>query len=341
MTSLLWESPSSKVDEQRGFEGSEMLGAIIITTEQSQPVQSAGSLLGSVSNPTPWAAAEVLGKTLLRRLAERLKETCDLVSVISSAAPEGQCRVEGQDSPDVAAECFARYKQKGCEAVLVARCGAYVDLDVESMFAFHREQAMESTCAFAADGPLDFWIVDPSAVAYSSIFSPWFCDRCAVYHSHAYVNRLQSARDFRRLVLDSFHSRCLLRPNGLEIKPGIWVCEGAQIERSARIVAPAFIGRNVEISDECLITRGSNVEHSSCIDFGTAIENSAILPNTYVGIGLDLSHSIVDGRNLLNLQHEVNLQIADPVVLRRNPSHGRERKSWADTESGMALSSVE
>lgn len=343
MTSSLSESRPSKVgdelDELR-FEGSQMLGAIVITTDQ-QPVQDAASLLDAVSKPVPWAAVEVLGKSPLRRLAERLKETCDLVSLIASPVPEDQLRAEGQDSRDVAGECFGRYKQKGCEAALVARCGAYVELDVENMFAFHREQGVESTRAFAADGPLDVWIVDPSVVEYSSIFSPRFCDRSAIYRAQAYVNRLQSARDFRRLVLDSFQSRCRLSPDGLEIKPGIWVCEGAQIERSARIVAPAFIGRNAEVSDECLITRGSNLERSSHIDFGTAVENSSILANTYVGIGLDLSHSIVDGHNLLNFQHEVSLQITDPVVLHRNPAHGRERKSWADIESSVALASAE
>jgi len=163
----------------------------------------------------------------------------------------------------------------------------------------------------------------------------------AVYNSQAYVNRLESPRDLRRLVLDGFQSRCLLRPEGVETRPGIWICEGAQIERSARLVAPAFIGRNVQISDECLITRGSNVESSSHIDFGTAVENSSILANSYVGIGLDLTHSIVDGRNLFNLQHNVSLEITDPVVLRENSARARSRQSWTDVESGMAVSSAE
>ena len=88
------------------------------------------------------------------------------------------------------------------------------------------------------------------------------------------------------------------------------------MERSARIVAPAFIGRNCKVGDQCLITRGSNIESNSEVDYGTVVEDSSVLSNTYVGIGLDLSHSIVDGDNLLNLQHEVTLKITDPVVLR-------------------------
>jgi NDP-sugar pyrophosphorylase family protein len=102
--------------------------------------------------------------------------------------------------------------------------------------------------------------------------------------------------------------------------------QGAQVERGARIVAPAFIGRNSKVADQSLITRGSNVESNSHVDYGTVIEDSSVLSNTYVGIGLDLSHSIVDGDNLLNLQHGVMLKIGDPVVL-RHMKENRDRSS--------------
>ena len=162
-----------------------------------------------------------------------------------------------------------------------------------------------------------------------------------MYGSQKYANRLQSPRDFRRLVLDAFQGRCNLRPQGREVKPGVWICEGAQIERSARLVAPAFIGRNVQISDECLITRGSNVESNSIVDYGTVVEDSSILSNTYVGIGLDLSHSIVIGRSLLNLQHNVNLEITDPVVMRENNITGSDELSEDIEGDYIALSSAE
>jgi hypothetical protein len=318
-----------------------MLSAIIITNDQSRRVQGGTFFSAEGSAQTPWAAVEVLGKPPVTRLAEALWEVCDLVSVIVCPGRHVGAQF-GSSLPDLADGCFANCIAKGCDAVLIARCGAYFELDIPNMLAFHQEQRLECTRAFVDDGPLDVWIVDPSVVpSYSWAFSSAACARSAVYRSQAYANRLQSASDFRRLVLDGFHSRCLLRPEGAEIKPGIWVCEGAQIERSARIVAPAFVGRNAQISEECLITRGSNVESNSRIDFGTVVENSSILPNTYVGIGLDLSHSIVDGRNLFNLQHNVSLEITDPVVLRESTARGRGRQSSADIESGMAVSSVE
>ena len=313
-----------------------MLGAIIITSDRNHAAQDDLTTLGS--GLPVWAATEILGKAPVARLADSLGEVCDGVSVIVDGHRPGTA---GRDSdPGLASGFFASYKQKGFTTILIIFCGAYVELDVAEMLATHQQLGFGVTRATDNDGPLDAWMVDASAVQdYSAIFS-WH--PCSSYRSRGYVNRLQSPRDFRRLVLDSFHSRCLLRPYGSELKPGIWIGDGAQIERSARIVAPAFLGRNVQISDECLITRGSNVESNSLVDFGTAVENSSILPNSYVGIGLDLSHSVVDGHNLLNLRHDVNLVITDPVVLCqiRVSGKGHQPSAAGVDSSQMALSSA-
>jgi len=320
-----------------------VVGAIIIG-DQKGAMEDNHSPSRFSSYQAPWASMEVLGMTPIVRLAEDLQKVCDTVSVISNDRDSQHAKATHQTSvADLAAECFANYKREGLGAVFIVRCGFYVELDVAEMLSFHQEQGVGVTRAFNDDAPLDVWMVDPSGLPeHVATLSALLCAKPAMYRSQGYVNQLRTAREFRRLVLDSFYSRCRLRPQGSEIKPGIWSCEGAQIERSARVVAPAFIGRDVHISAECLITRGSNVESNSRVDFGTAVEDSTILPNSYVGIGLDLSHSIVDGRNLLNLRHNVNLEITDPVVMRQNTVGGGNRQSWASTETGpMVLSSVE
>ena len=320
-----------------------MVGAIIIG-DQKGAMEDKQSPSRFTSYQAPWASMEVLGMTPIARLAEDLQKDCDTVCVISNDRDSQHAKATHQPSiNDLAADRLANYKREGLGTVLIVRCGSYVEVDVAEMLSFHQEQGVSVTRAFSDDSPLDVWMVDPSELpehvaTLSSL--PWA--RPAMYRSQGYVNQLRTAREFRRLVLDGFYSRCRLRPQGSEIKPGIWSCEGAQIERSARVVAPAFIGRDVHISAECLITRGSNVESNSRVDFGTAVEDSTILPNSYVGIGLDLSHSIVDGRYLLNLRHNVNLEITDPVVMRQNTVDGGHRQSWASIESSpMALSSAE
>lgn len=320
-----------------------VVGAIIIG-DQKGAMEDQQSPSRFSSYQAPWASMEVLGMTPIARLAEDLQKDCDTVFVISNDRDSQHAKATHQASiADLAADCFANYKREGLGTVLIVRCGSYVELDVAEMFNFHQEQGMGVTRAFSDDAPLDVWIVDPSGLPeHVASLSTLLSAKPAMYRSRGYVNQLRTAREFRRLVLDSFYSRCHLRPQGSEIKPGIWSCDGAQIERSARVVAPAFLGRDVYISAECLITRGSNVESNSRVDFGTAVEDSTILPNSYVGIGLDLSHSIVDGRNLLNLRHNVNLEITDPVVMRQNTVGGEHRQSPANIEtSALALSSAE
>ena len=320
-----------------------MVGAIIIG-DQTGAMEDKPSPSRFSSCGVPWASMEVLGTTPIARLAEDLEKDCNTVSVISNDRDSQHAEATHEASiADLAADRFANYKREGVGTVLIVRCGSYVELDVAEMLNFHQEQGVGVTRAFSDDAPLDVWMVDPLGLPEPvATLATLLCARPAMYRMQGYVNQLRTGRDFRRLVLDSFHSRCRLRPQGSEIKPGIWSCEGAQIERSARVVAPAFIGRDVHISAECLITRGSNVERNSRVDFGTVVEDSTILPNSYVGIGLDLSHSIVDGRNLLNLQHNVNLEITDPVVMRQNTVGGEHHQSWANIEtSPMALSSAE
>jgi NDP-sugar pyrophosphorylase family protein len=107
------------------------------------------------------------------------------------------------------------------------------------------------------------------------------------------------------------------------------------VHRDARIVAPAFIGRGSRIGEQCLITRASNVESNCQIDYGTVVEDSSILSNSYVGIGLDLSHSMVDGNTLLNLERGVTLEIADPCVVRPNRILRQDKNSRSPVAVGL------
>ena len=108
------------------------------------------------------------------------------------------------------------------------------------------------------------------------------------------------------------------------------------MHRGARIVAPAFLGRGSRIEEQCLITRCSNVEQNCHIDYGTVVEDSSILPNTYVGIGLDISHAIIHGNILMNLEREVALQISDHGIIRPNRVLRREQYSQPQSALRMA-----
>lgn len=277
---------------------------------------------------TPLVCVEVLGRSIVGRLLEQLRTCVDTISLLGNVSDASKSSVNPasnivpgsmQDAARRARQELITNKEGGVDARLIIRAGAYVDFDLFDALQYHRHQGQVVTRAFDKQGPLDIWIIDPARFGEDpDVVVSGHEHEPAHYSVSGYVNRLESPRDLRQLAVDGLTSRCGLRPQGTEIRPGVWMDEAAQIHRDTRIVGPAFIGRGTRIAAQCLITRCSNVESNCQVDYGTVVEDSSILSNTYVGIGLDLSHAIVDGNNLLNLERDVTLEIADPCIVRQN-----------------------
>jgi len=280
----------------------------------------------------PIACVEVLGRSVLERWVDQmLRAGVNAITLLgdSRCAPAARSEIDqvatnfpltwGDDAWLAAAQIVKRQKEPGIDLTFLIRVAGYVELDPLDAVQFHREQQHAVTRAFDEGGPLDIWVIDTSRVTESGEMEVMLGESEPAHYSvRGYVNRLEEPCDLRRLVVDSLSCRCGLRPTGSEMRPGVWIDEGAQVHRTARIVGPAFVGRKSKIEEQCLITRFSNVESNCQIDYGTIVDDSSVLSNSYVGIGLDVSHSIVDGNHLLNLERDVTLEIADPGMIRRN-----------------------
>jgi NDP-sugar pyrophosphorylase family protein len=165
-------------------------------------------------------------------------------------------------------------------------------------------------------GPLDIWLIDVThlengELAVDALQSPLKIP----YFVYTYVNRLNGAQDVRRLAIDIFLGSSEIRPHGNETRPGIWVGDGAQLHSNARLVAPAYVGKDVKIGASTLITRFSNVERGSHVDSGTVIEDASVLPDTYVGTGLDVCHAVIYRNTLVHFKKNVVLEIDDAALI--------------------------
>ena len=320
-----------------------MFGAIIVagvpSVESTRTDGTGAANLNFNDGQPPFACMDLLGRSVVARLADDWKRNG--ASAVSVFVP--QRFASNANLWTHAAERLSEYQRQGLSPVLIAQVGAYTEIDAVQMCGVHEESGESITRAFHGGSPLNLWNVTPERFPErESLFDALCAARSADYQVRGYVNRLETPQDVRSLVIESLGRRCHFRPKGYEHKPGIWMGGGAQVERSARVVAPAFIGRGVRIADECLITRGTNIECDSRVDFGTAVEDSSVLSGSYVGIGLDLSHSLVDGDTLFNLRHNVKLRISDPFVMRRTNAHGTNNQLPSDFETGeMILSSME
>jgi len=320
--------------------GVEVQSAIVIVSPECREEEAGVEAIDSSTGPSPatktrqgnsLVCVEVLGRSVVARLID------EFARAGFDAATQIERRSLDQ-AWEVADRQLLTYKDSGSEAVVVVRARAYIDLDLKDLLQFHREQAQAITRAFDAnEEPLDVWVIDPSRIQEgTTLLAALDAASPAHYFVRGYVNRLTGPADLRRLAVDALTSRCRLRPQGTESRPGVWMDEGAQVHRDARIVAPIFIGRGARISEQCLVTRYSSIESNCHIDYGTVVEDSSILPNSYVGIGLDLSHSIVDGNNLMNLERGVTLEIVDPCVIRQNKVSRQEKNLQSPYAFGFA-----
>lgn len=326
-----------------------MTGAIVIAATDSQLHRDGLNVVTASDGWDAWqgcvASIPVLGCSAIARTVESMK--CAGTSEISVFSTSVRSRKDGiipneEQAWRAATDALRVGQERGLDAVLIMRSGPYIECEWPSLLEQHREYGEAVTRAVDREGPLDLWVVDPDRFCVDGdLLLALRAAKAAEFAVEGYVNPLQGARDLRRWAIDILSARCQARPQGTEVRPGLWMAAGTQIGRSARIVAPAYIGCGVKISDDCLITRCSTVEANSHVDFGTAIEDSSVLPDTYVGIGLDLSYSVVDGSEILNLHHEVRLRISDPVVLRRHSPRVQDESEPVFETKEMALSSIE
>ena len=280
---------------------------------------------------TPLEYVEVIGRSPLERLIERfvaIDVQCITVLVEASISIRmpifrsayGNVRIQVVKDLDsaISAEVTA-CSQEGIGHTFVISGSAYAETDLLDLFCFHRESRQPVTRAFDREGPLDLWVVDCAKAERGHLeilLNSASQDNAPKYFIREYVNRINHPRALRKLAADILRRSCETGPSGKQVRPGVWLDDGADVHRRARIVAPAYIGCASKVRADALITRFSDVERDCCIDSGTVIEDSSILANTTVGICLDLCHAVASGNRLWNLERDVVVEIVDPKVMR-------------------------
>jgi hypothetical protein len=319
-------------------------GSIDVVQEQRGP-----------SSRGPISCADLLGQSVLDRTVERIQRAgIQTVSVIGGSTLPA-LPFDRKIEMVVAGSSFERWAaaqrrvlrqhSQGIETVVIIGLNAYMEFDLASAIDFHRFRGGALTQLEDGDGALDCWIVD----------THWFVNAatgCALpfrygefpglpipNRMNGYVKRLAEASDLRELVADAFLSRCEIRPRGREVRPGVWINDGARIHKSARLVAPVYVGGATKIGACAIVTRFSNIERHCRIGEGTLIDATSVLPHTVLGSNLDVSRAVVDGDTFIDLERRVAVRIEDSnwvcdVSPLMSPHfHGR-RSSQSDARAG-------
>jgi NDP-sugar pyrophosphorylase family protein len=318
------------------------ISAIVTIAGAENRTDSSGFRAGSDRSCSPTSLAspiafwEVLGRSVLDRTVERLQHAgVSDISVIAEQ-PGTQCgspidSYEYSQSMDFWAswdEIVSRYLAQGTDLLLFLRLGTYAEFDLSELVHFHRESASSLTQVCDSQTALDLVLVDcedlrHSAGSFRKRLSGMISGRRR-YRFHGYSQRLSGPADYRALVKDALHGNCDIIPDGRQIKPGVWIAEGAEVDESVVIEGPAYIGAHACICDGVRISGCSNIERGAEVDGSTAIEDCSVLPQTYVGVGLKLSNAVVSGSELFHLRRNLQVDIKDDRLI--GTAHHKNQK---------------
>jgi NDP-sugar pyrophosphorylase family protein len=294
------------------------IAAILSLSEDLQNASGGRGYASGLSENASYLRFDVVGQSLLDRAIAKLKQFgVSRYTVISENSQQFlPSRVATVDAfVEAWEQAVANYIEEGVDLLLFFRVNAYSDLDYVQFLRFHLETESPITQAYAADGALDTALVDAARLrevdgAYRRALST-LISRQGRFMYHGYINRLTRPQDFYKLVDDGLHGQCGLRPIGTETRELVWQGAGSEIDDSAAITGPAFIGAGTSIGACCTVGAGSSIERECEVDCGTVVEESWITPNTYLGVALDVRRSIVGQSTLFHLDRNVEVEVAD------------------------------
>jgi len=292
------------------------------------------------------AGVEIFGRSVLERMVSRLaKAGAQTISVFADSSCGFFPKTRGvqitiaddlDDRWSSAQHTLHHYARQGIANVLVAELGAYVEFDFAAAIQFHQAKGQPITVLHDSQGPTGYWITDTAHRTTNRSFAFPLDERemssvLIPYTEKSYVNRLADAHDLRRLVVDAFYGRCSITPSGREIRPGVWIDEGARVHKTTRLVAPIYVGRNTRLRPAAVVTRFSNIERHCDVGEGSVVADSSVLAHTGIGRALEVSGAVVSGTEFVDLGRNVTLTIEDPHLLfggctptRQLPNYGRE-----------------
>lgn len=312
----------------------ELAAIIVVGARQEEPEAAAKHHPAGAGFETfagiPLPLLDVVGKSVAHHVADRLRRAgVEAVTALTddalyqdTALRDGDGQAACRRTADVwraAEDAFSSYADEGVDQVLLLRLGPYAEFELEDFLRFHQEHRQTATLLCDKNGPLDAAVVqaarrnDAAFLLRNGLRATRLPSE--PYLTRAYVNPLENAHDLRRLAQDALLMRCEIRPHGRELKPGVWVGERARIHRSARVLAPAFVGAHAKLRAASVVTRCSVVEHHAEVDCGTVLEDTSILPYTYVGTGLDAAHAVAGFGKICHLRRRAEVEIADPRLL--------------------------
>lgn len=281
----------------------------------------------------PIGALDLLGQPVVCHVIDRLRSygISEISLLSANPLPEGMkqklpssveiVECEAGKMWAVAEDTFLRLASQGPDTILALRVGAYAEIDFAQLLKFHlaRRNCATTVCDHLGY-PLDVLALDSArkieAVNVLRGSMRWNWRASEMFQSYGYVNLLRDGQNFRQLAEDALMRRCALIPRGQELMPGVWVGKNARIHRDATVEGAVFIGDHAKVGAGTFLSGCSTIEHHSQVDQRTLVDNSTVLPYSYVGESLNVVQSVVGFSQIAQVKRHVTVSIADAKLTR-------------------------
>ena len=161
--------------------------------------------------------------------------------------------------------------------------------------------------------------------------------------AEGYWTDIGSLNEYARANADLLNGRVRGGKLGQELLPGVWTDGPVDINESAKITGPVFLGEGVKIGPHVEIVGPTVLRDYVSVDVGAIIASSIVWRNSYVGERAEL-HGALVGRQCA-LKSRVVLEegsvIGDHCVVNENARVRAQVKIWPDKqiESGAVVGS--
>src|SRR5437868_2404285 len=161
------------------------------------------------------------------------------------------------------------------------------------------------------------------------------------YVASGYWTDVGSISEYARANADVLLGRVRSPSLGREVRPGVFTNGEVEIDPSARLTGPIFLGNGVKIGAEAEIIGPTVLRDYVSVDYGAVIDRSIVWRNSYIGDRSEL-HGTIVGRQCA-LKSRVTLEegsvVGDHCVVNDGARVRTQVKIWPDkqVESGAVV----
>ncbi|MDE2572462.1 MAG: NTP transferase domain-containing protein, partial [bacterium] len=119
------------------------------------------------------------------------------------------------------------------------------------------------------------------------------------YVTGDYWTDIGNLQQYRQANYDALAGKVRLQIPGTQIRPGIWVDEGTEIDPTANLHGPLAIGRNCTIGPGALIEEFTSVGDATIVEEQGQLHRAVIWDNVYLGKGAKLTACTLCDRNIV------------------------------------------